>query len=251
MSNKKRSSKGPGSPRATNQTASTSSEPVGSTGESSGPAQSRVGVQTKGVHATGSQRRASAKVTRLRRRRIRVGLFIAVAVVVLGGVASVVAQSGGSRAGGSRAGDNATSTAWVLPRLGQSGSVALSSLRGTPVVVNMFASWCTVCQSELPAFAAEARQLRGKITFVEVNSLETGDGLAMAQQFGLAAAGAIVLSDVGGAQHSGLHDALGGGNNMPVSAFYSASGKLLTSHVGGFSASTLQIQLRQLYGASA
>jgi hypothetical protein len=44
---------------------------------------------------------------------------------------------------------------------------------------------------------------------------------------------------------------LGGGNNMPVSAFYSASGKLLTSHVGGFSASTLQIQLRQLYGASA
>ena len=173
------------------------------------------------------------------------GLFVAAAVVVLAGVASIVVQSGGSRAG-----HNTTSTAWVLPRLGQSGNVALFSLRGKPVVVNMFASWCTVCKSELPAFAAEARLLRGKVTFVEVDSLETGNGLAMAQHFGLAAAGALVLSDVGGAQHSGLHDALGGGNNMPVSAFYSASGKFLTSHVGGFDASTLRAQLRDLYGAS-
>jgi thiol-disulfide isomerase/thioredoxin len=246
MSNKKRSSKGPRPPRGTNQTARTSSEPVGAVGESSGPAQSRRSVQTKAVPATGAQRRASAKVTRARQRRIRVGLFTAVIVVVLGGVASIVVQSGGSRAG-----YNTTPTAWVLPWLGQSGKVTLLSLRGTPVVLNMFASWCTVCQTELPAFAAEARRLRGKVAFVEVDSLETGNGLAMAQQFGLAAAGAIVLSDVGGAQHSGLHDALGGGNNMPVSAFYSASGKLLTSHVGGFDASTLQAQLRQLYGASA
>lgn len=245
MSNKKRSSKGPRSRRETKQTARASGDSVQAVGESRGLAESRRGTQTKGAPATGSPRRVSARVTRPRRRRIRVGLFTAAVMVVLAGVASIVVQSGGSRVS-----QNTTSTAWVLPRLGQSGKVALSSLRGKPVVVNMFASWCTVCQSELPAFAAEARLLRGKVTFVEVNSLETGDGLAMAQQFGLAAAGAIVLSDVGGAQNSGLHDALGGGNNMPVSAFYSASGKLLTSHVGGFNASTLRAQLRLLYGAS-
>ena len=245
MSNKKRSSRGPRPPVGTNQTAKASSKSVREVGEPPLSAEFRQGAQSKGARATGSQRRASAQATRLRRRMIRGGLFIAAAVVVLAGVASIVLQGGGPRAG-----HNSTTTAWVLPRLGQSGKVALSSLRGKPVVVNMFASWCTVCQSELPAFAAEARLLRGKVTFVEVNSLETGDGLAMAQQFGLAAAGALVLSDVGGAQNSGLHDALGGGNNMPVSAFYSASGKLLTSHIGGFDASTLRAQLRQLYGAS-
>jgi thiol-disulfide isomerase/thioredoxin len=155
-------------------------------------------------------------------------------------------------AGGSpTAGDSTTTAAWVLPRLGQSGTVSLASLRGKPVVVNMFASWCTTCQAELPAFTAAARRLKGKVTFVEVNSLETGSGQGMAQQFGLGQAGAVVLSDVGGAQNSGLHDALGGGNNMPVSAFYGASGQLLTSHVGGFSGSTLQSELQQLYGTTA
>lgn len=246
MSKKKRSSKGPRTPMAPTRTVTTRENGVPGTGQSPTSAESRRDGQLKRAPMTGSQRRAAGKVTRLRRRRIRVGLFTAATVVVLAGVAVIIVQSGGSGAG-----YNTTSTAWVLPRLGQSGKVALANLRGKPVVVNMFASWCTVCQSELPAFAAEARRLRGKVTFVEVNSLETGNGIAMAQQYGLAAAGAIVLSDVGGAQHSGLHDALGGGNNMPVSAFYSASGKLMTSHVGGFSASTLQTQLRQLYGASA
>lgn len=245
MSDKKRSSKGPRRPLGTGPTPATTSKSGELAGEASTQTETQRPAQSKSAPVTGSQRRVSGQANRLRQRRVRVGLFLAAAVVVLAGVASIVVQSGGPRAGRST-----TQTAWVLPRLGQSGNVALSSLRGKPVVVNMFASWCTVCQSELPAFAAEARRLRGKVTFVEVNSLETGDGLAMAQQFGLAAAGAIVLSDVAGAQHSGLHDALGGGNNMPVSAFYSASGKLLASHVGGFTSATLIAQLRQLFGGS-
>jgi len=191
-----------------------------------------------------AQRRAAALAARKRRQRLRVGLFSAAAVMLLGGVVALASLGGSSAAGTST-----STTAWVLPRLGGSGTVSLHSLRGRPVVVNMFASWCTECQAELPAFAAAAQQLHGKVTFVEVNSLETGNGQGMAQQFGLAGAGAIVLADVGGAQNSGLHDALGGGNNMPVSAFYSASGQLLSSHVGAFSASTLQSQLTQLYGS--
>jgi thiol-disulfide isomerase/thioredoxin len=246
MSKKKQLSRRLRSPVAPIRTVTTRDNSTRGVGQSPKSTEFRSDVKTKRAPATGSRRRTAGKLTRLRRRRIRIGLFTVATIVVLTGVASIIVQSGRSRAG-----YNATPTAWVLPRLSQSGKVALSDLRGKPVVVNMFASWCTVCQSELPAFTAEARRLRGKITFVEVNSLETGNGLVMAQQYGLAAAGVIVLSDVGGAQHSGLHDALGGGNNMPVSAFYSASGKLITSHVGGFSASSLQIQLRQLYGVSA
>ena len=85
------------------------------------------------------------------------------------------------------------------------------------------------------------------MAFVEVDSLETGNGIAMADQFGLGRAGAIVAKDVGGAQSSGLHDALGGGNNMPVTAFYDNTGHLLTTHVGAYTATALSDQLRQLY----
>jgi len=201
-------------------------------------------TKAPGSGSAAARRRAAALAARKRRQRLRVGLFSGAAIVLLGGIIALASLGGSSAAGTST-----STTAWVLPRLGGPGTVSLHSLRGKPVVVNMFASWCTECQAELPAFATAAQQLHGKVTFVEVNSLETGNGQGMAQQFGLAGAGAIVLADVGGAQSSGLHDALGGGNNMPVSAFYSASGQLLTSHVGAFSASTLHSQLTQLYGS--
>ncbi|MDA8056893.1 MAG: TlpA disulfide reductase family protein [Actinomycetota bacterium] len=61
----------------------------------------------------------------------------------------------------------------MLPRLGAPGNVSLASLHGRPVVVNLFASWCTVCASELPVFAQDARALRGEVNVVEDNALET------------------------------------------------------------------------------
>lgn len=70
----------------------------------------------------------------------------------------------------------------------------------------------------------------------------------MATQFGLAQAGAVVLKDVGGSDHSGLHDALGGGNGMPITAFYSRTGHLLTVHLGAFAPGGLPQELSDLYG---
>ena len=204
------------------------------------------GTSAKPIRSNAMNRRATEQAARQRSKRVRVGLVSGVGALVLAGAISLAFVGGSSTAG-----DNSTAAAWVLPKLGQSGTVSLASLRGKPVVVNMFASWCTTCQEELPAFTSAAERLKGKVAFVEVNSLDTGDGQGMARQFGLSQAGAIVLSDVGGAQNSGLHDALGGGNNMPVSAFYSATGQLLNSHVGGFTASTLQSELQQLYGTTA
>lgn len=224
----------------------TPSDGPGDHGRSAADSAPTASPKASGTGSRAAERRAAALAARRRRQRLRVGLFSGAAVVLLGGIIALASLGGSSAAGTST-----STTSWVLSRLGGSGTVSLASLRGKPVVVNMFASWCTECQAELPAFASAAQQLHGKVTFVEVNSLETGNGQAMAQQFGLAGAGAIVLADVGGAQNSGLHDALGGGNNMPVSAFYSASGRLLTSHVGAFSASTLQSQLAQLYGSGA
>ena len=74
---------------------------------------------------------------------------------------------------------NSSAQNFVLPKLAGNGTVQLSQFRGKPVVVDLFASWCTACQDELPILSAEAKKLRGKVVFVGVDSQDTGDGLAM------------------------------------------------------------------------
>lgn len=138
-------------------------------------------------------------------------------------------------------------TAWQLPRLAGGGQLALSSLRGHPVVVNFFASWCTACQGELPGLAVVSQKLRGTVTFAGIDSEETGNGLAMARQYGVDWWPLAV--DSGGAGNSGLHDALGA-RGMPLTAFYDANGRLLAVVTGAISEDDLRTRLHTLYGVT-
>lgn len=60
------------------------------------------------------------------------------------------------------------------------GRVSLAELRGYPVVLNFWASWCIPCKEEAPYFAAAARAYRGRVAFL---GLDVQDFVPDARRF--------------------------------------------------------------------
>jgi cytochrome c biogenesis protein CcmG/thiol:disulfide interchange protein DsbE len=169
---------------------------------------------------------------------------VAVSILVAVGVLTF-------RGGGPTPGAVTNPAAFFLPALNGNGWVRLADYRGKPVVVNFFASWCTACQAELPGFRQEAIALKGKVNFIGVDSLETGDKNFLPSLFHLAGAFAALARDAE-PDGNGLHAALGGGNTMPLTAFYGAGGRLLDVERGALvPVGALKAKIAQLFGVSS
>lgn len=196
---------------------------------------------TKGKPATSKKARHELReraATR-RRRTINWGI-LGLAFVAIAGFAIFSAQRGPS--GGERG--SGDPKAWDLPSLKGEGRVKLSDFEGQPLVVNFFASWCESCRFELPGFKKVSEELKGTVAFVGVNSLDDGNGMPMAREFGIESWPLAV--DLGSGDVGELHDRLGA-RGMPATAFYDEEGRLVDFIGGAISERALRSKLRELY----
>ena len=74
----------------------------------------------------------------------------------------------------------------ALDCLGAGPAVRLSDLRGTPMVLNVWAAWCTVCDEEMPLMTGAQHKAGSKLRFFGVHYKAPRDyGLRSAADFGV------------------------------------------------------------------
>jgi cytochrome c biogenesis protein CcmG, thiol:disulfide interchange protein DsbE len=96
----------------------------------------------------------------------------------------------------------------------------LAELRGYPVVVNKWASWCGPCREEMPWFQRLSARLGKRIAFLGVNSEDTSDAAqGFLREFPLPYPS---YSDPGKEIAEAMEATIG----FPATAFYDSSGKL-------------------------
>lgn len=119
----------------------------------------------------------------------------------------------------------------------------LEDLRGAPVVVNVWASWCGPCRLEAPALTAVATAYDGRVQFLGLDVLDARpDARSFIQEFGWPYPS---LFDRTGA----IRDSLGL-FGQPVTIFYDAQGELWDTHVGSITREQLAAQVDALLASA-
>lgn len=139
---------------------------------------------------------------------------------------------------------------WDLPALDGDERIALDDFAGKPTVAAFFASWCHVCEEELPQFNALSQEIGDDINFVGINSQDNGRGGGDAAKWGIDQQWPIAR-DIGGTNGSGLSVGTFGARGMPLTVLYSAEGQVAHVQRGGISAQQLLDLLEQLFGYGA
>jgi cytochrome c biogenesis protein CcmG, thiol:disulfide interchange protein DsbE len=119
----------------------------------------------------------------------------------------------------------------------------LRRLRGHPVVINKWASWCNPCRAEFPALQRVATERGREIAFVGLNS---GDSRRPAERF-LAAYPTPYPSYVD--PNEAIARALEAPANYPVTVFLDAKGKPAFIHQGAYrSAADIEADIDRYLG---
>ncbi len=124
-------------------------------------------------------------------------------------------------------GDSASPRAGALRRGRRAALRArLAAVRGRPVVVNEWASWCLPCRTEFPLLQRAAARLRGRVAFV---GIDVNDNAAQARAF-------LARHPVGYPSYADptgrLARSFGSTAGIPTTLYLDAHGRKVHVHVG-------------------
>ena len=119
-------------------------------------------------------------------------------------------------------------------------TVDLAALRGQPVVLNFWATWCPPCRAELPELEAASQRLAGEVAIVGVNQAESPEQVrAFAERLGLTFT--IPLDEHG--QVSRTY----GVRSLPTTFFIDRTGVIRHIQSGALNEATLTQALETIY----
>ena len=109
--------------------------------------------------------------------------------------------------------------------------VTLAAFKGTPLLVNLWATWCAPCVKEMPALDRLAARTKGKLRVLVVNQDTTKQAVDPVPAFWTKAR--LANLDLHRDGDNNLGFAFGGGM-LPTTILYDASGKEVWRVTGGF-----------------
>jgi len=174
-------------------------------------------------------------------------LAVAAAVLAAALVVAVVTTTTTGRAGGdasSVAFDRETGVLDFRASTFTGDTVDSSELRGTPVVLNFYASWCAICDRELPDFQRVSERLDGAVRVIGVNpqSNDTDDA-----QAAMIARNGVTFPTLRDPSDELLRQFnLTGG--LPTTVFVDADGRVRKVHNGLLTEQLLLDEIRTSFG---
>lgn len=113
------------------------------------------------------------------------------------------------------------------------GKISLRELRGYPVVINFWASWCKPCEEEAPILAASARAHAGRVAFLGIDIQDfTGDARKFLKRY---EANYVSVRDSSSRSYSAY-----GLTGVPETFYLDREGRAVAHSLGGLSREELE-----------
>ena len=173
---------------------------------------------------------------------------VAVALVLIAAVVAAVASTGRGSSQDLAVSYDAGSR--VLDFRGQTfagETVDTEALRGTPIVLNFYASWCTICDRELPDFQRVAERLDGRLHVIGVNPQSNDTDAAQAAMIARSGVTYPTLPD----PQDDLLRQFNTTGGLPTTVFIDADGVVRKVYNGLLTEQLLLDQVDELLGVRA
>lgn len=165
-------------------------------------------------------------------RRARTPRLIARAVISMAVAAIAVCGCSDSSA--------STSVGSVRFAAADGTDTTISSFKGTPLVVNLWATYCGPCVKEMPAIDSVATMLAGQVQIIGVNVFDSPENAAaFATDLGVSYP---QFTDPDGRLSTALSV-----TGLPATAFFGPDGTLLDVHQGAYTADELRAAIEQQF----